>query len=105
MTSLVIHKQKLPIFTSSDDLIITAPRGARVLKIARQFPNESTPYVWYACDPQEPDEPLPIHVYGTGAEVPDVLLDGYLGTEIFHNGQLVLHFFRDPANVAKGGAE
>ncbi|WPE19845.1 hypothetical protein [Shinella zoogloeoides] len=97
MAEFVIHKQKLPIFTSSEDLVIFAPYGARVLKISRQFPTDQTPYVWYACDPQQPDEAMLIHVFGTGQHVPVALLDGYLGTEIFHNGQLVLHFFRPPS--------
>jgi len=31
--------------------------------------------------------------------VPDALLDDYLGTEIFLDGRLVLHFFRDVASA------
>lgn len=103
MTGVVIHKQRLPIFTETGDLSIFAPRGARILKIARQYPTEQTPFAWYACDPKQPEEPLLIHVFGTGQEVPAALLDGYLGTEIFHNGQLVIHFFRDPTIITPGG--
>lgn len=103
MGDLVIHKQRLPIFAAQTDVItINAPAGAKVLKIARQFSHEQSPYVWYACDPNAPLEPLPIFVAGTGGEIPADILGGYLGTEVFHDGQLVFHFFRAALKSAGG---
>lgn len=100
MQRLVIHKQRLPIFAArTDEISIQAPRGARILKLSRQYPDEPSPFVWYACDPTAPVEVLTIRIVGTGDVVPDALLDDYLGTEIFLDGRLVLHFFRDVASA------
>jgi hypothetical protein len=91
----VIHKQALEVFRAdSDELTIMLPVGAKVLRIARQYPREETPQIWYACDhPSTASEPVRILMVGTGRAFPVHVEPDYLGTEIFHNGQLVLHFF------------
>jgi hypothetical protein len=92
----VIHKQKLPVFENplSDVITLQFPPFAKILKIARQYPHDPSPYVWYICNPKlAATEPVQILMVGTGHEFPATVSSGYLGTEIFHNGQLVLHFF------------
>jgi len=91
---LTIHKQPLPVFDAQSDILtIQVPQGAKILKIARQFPEFSEPCVWYACNPAMSTETIMILVVGTGHAFPECVLDDYLGTELFHGGSLVLHFF------------
>lgn len=93
----VIHKQRFEVFKAETDVLtLMLPAGSKVLRIARQWPNEQTPSIWYTCDPSQTVEPVKILVVGTGGEFPEIVEPGYLGTEIFHNGQLVLHFFLLP---------
>lgn len=91
----VIHKQSLEVFRAeSDVLTLSLPVGAKVLRIARQYPREQTPQIWYACDHPSPEfETVRILMVGTGHQFPATVEPDYLGTEIFHEGQLVLHFF------------
>jgi len=96
---LTVHKQRFPVFEAHSDVItLQLPPFAKILKISRQYPHDQTPYVWYVCNPSLPPvQPYQILVVGTGHEFAAPAGE-YLGTEIFHNGQLVLHFFlRDEA--------
>lgn len=96
---MIIHKQKLDLFKRELDenncLTIQVPFCSRILRISRQYPDSQDPWVWYAFDERDKDrlEDCQIMVVGTGQP-----FDGrgktYLGTEFFHHGQLVLHFYR-----------
>ena len=91
----VIHKQTLKIFEEPTDVLtLSLPIGAKVLRIARQYPREQSPSIWYTTDHPSPAfEPVRILMVGTGHQFPAHVEPDYLGTEIFHDGQLVLHFF------------
>jgi hypothetical protein len=93
--TLTIHKKRLPVFEAKSDVItLQLPPFAKILRISRQFSHDPSPYVWYICNPKlAASESVDILMVGTGGEFPAPAGE-YLGTEIFHDGQLVLHFFR-----------
>lgn len=96
---LTIWKEKLDIFKQLDAdgvLYIDLPAGAKVLRVSRQFDHDETVFMWYACNPEAPRLTRAIFVVGTGHPFPDSILEHYIGTEIFHRGGLVLHFFLYP---------
>lgn len=91
----VIHKQELPVFKAHSNIItLHLPPFARIVRVSRQYPGDPSVFVWYICDPSLPaDEAVRIGVFGTGHAFPAKIINDYLGTEIFDNGALVLHFF------------
>jgi len=100
MTSREIWKNPIDIFNMSHSHIdIMVPEGSEVLHVSRQYPGEDAlPHIWTIGDPTKPLEPLRVHVFGTGIPIFDGPENGrttlkHIGTEIFHRGQLVMHFF------------
>lgn len=96
MADRVIHKDRLAIFSDTKDYYdIRLPVGAKILRLSKQYPGEESPYIWYSFDPStKASETVRIHMVGTGQAFEDTCAE-YLGTEIFHNGSLVLHFFKE----------
>jgi len=97
-----IHKQKFDIFRGGQDkLRLDLPKGSRVLRVSKQYDGDDATFVWYST--KEPDmhgsEVLTVHAIGTGHEFPSSFLPFYIGTEIYHRGQLVLHFFAVPERI------
>ncbi|QBQ72081.1 hypothetical protein Milano_059 [Agrobacterium phage Milano] len=90
-----IWKNPINIYTMPESHIdVMVPADSEVLHVSRQFPqDDSLPQVWTIGTPSKPREPLRIHVFGTGVPIPAGLKLKHIGTEIFHRGQLVLHFF------------
>lgn len=72
---------------------IVIPRGSVILSIAMQG---SLPQVWALCDPEEPNEPRTIALYGTGHDLP-VYPGRYIATFQTDQGALVWHAFELPA--------
>lgn len=96
-----VHKQEFDLFRGASELRLELPRGCRVLRVSRQFETGPKTFVWYTT--KTPDmhgcETLTIHAVGTGQEFPASWQDFYIGTEIYHGGQLVFHFFAVPDRV------
>lgn len=90
-----IWKNPVDIYKMPESYIdIDVPSDSEVLHVSRQYPDESgIPYVWTIGTPSIPRKFLRIHVFGTGIPIPSGLKLKHIGTEIFHRGQLVLHFF------------
>ena len=68
---------------------IMAPRGSRVLCVQAQH---GTPRLWVEVYPDEPVEPYPLAVYGTGHEIPDDP-GRYIGTFQIDDGAFVFHVY------------
>ena len=84
-----IYKKVLAIVDVQE---VEVPKGTTILHIDKQRGN---PCMWYECDTDAPRTTKTIHCYGTGNPMPDK--DdadlAYLGTVIFRDDTLVLHFY------------
>lgn len=78
-----------------DRQLLYAPPGAEVLVFRNQHEMAS---VWFLCDAKLPEVAMgEIRIMGTGHELAE---EGwrYIGTDLFHGGELVLHAFFRPIN-------
>lgn len=87
-----IHKQPIPLFDGKSSWILKLPRGSRVVRLSQQYPHDPTPFIWYLFDKDAPLADYRIEALGTGPMGETGNME-FLGTEIFHGGGLVIHFF------------
>lgn len=77
----------------TDRQTITTKAGARFMSVQVQ---NDTPCLWLLVETNMPDEQVRLRIHGTGHEVYESEnLDGFLGTIQLHEGELVLHVFKE----------
>jgi len=79
---------KFPLLVT-DSHIVKMPSGARILRAAMQG---ATLCVWALVDPDMPEEPRRVQIYGTGYRMPDDP-GRYIDTFMVDDGRLVFHAF------------
>lgn len=84
-----------------DEQIISMPRGAEILTVAKRegsrvmlgVGSHEAVEMWALVDPDEPTEDRRIRVAGTGHPLPDVDTLQFHGSVQLAGGQLVFHVF------------
>lgn len=95
MNKKSVYKVLVDVFNTPLDDIVTVrvPEGAKYLRISRQFEGNDETYLWFLCDPYAKMVDKKILVAMTGKNYDETLMRHHIGTEIYHEGQLALHFF------------
>lgn len=85
-----IFKYRLPIETPTPTgyFVVEMPRGAKVLHVHSQEPDQVAPFLWALVDANAPKEPRAFAIHGTGhphnADPAEYLGSAHCGPFVWH---------------------